>query len=909
MPAPVSGEEVRRRFVAFFEERGHKPLPSSSLVPHNDATVLLTTAGMQQMTPFFLGLEQPPANRLVTVQKCFRTVDIDEVGDESHCTFFFMLGNFSVGDYFKRESLRWSWEFFTETMGIPGDLLYPTIHPDDDQALAIWRDEIGIPDEKIGRLADNWWGPVGPTGPNGPDSEIYFDRGEELGCGLETCAPGCDCPRYLEVWNNVFMQFFQKPDGTREPLPRQHVDTGMGLERLAMVMQGVGSVYDTDLYREIIDTAAALANVSYGSDSETDRALRIIADHARGSTFLIADGVLPGNEGRAYVLRRILRRAIRSGRKLGLEGPFLAQVAGVVIAQFAHHHPELADRRAQIERVLAHEEESFGRTLAAGTARFQALVEDLAEQAATGGGETVARRLPGAEVFRLYDTYGFPLDLTLDLAREQGLEVDTAGFEAALQAQRAKGRGGAASAFKDASRGRAELYVGLAGGKTEFLGYETTSGEATIRALVGPDGALEEAEAGQPVEVILDRTPFYGESGGQVGDTGRIRAETGLIDIDDTFKPTPDVVVHRGTVAEGFVRVGEPVRAEVDAGRRQAIRRNHTATHLLHKALRVVLGEETRQAGSLVAPDRLRFDFTAMEAPKSDQLQRVAEIVNHEVLLDTPVQTEVMPYADAVAAGAMALFGEKYGDRVRVVGIGDFSRELCGGAHVGRIGEIGPVLLVAEGSVAAGVRRIEAVTGAAAVERMLHQSRLLEETGRALRTAPAEAPAAVEALQERARGLERELEKLRGEAAAARAGDLLDRVVEVGGVKVLAARVEADNKDALRQLGDRLRDRLGGGVVVLGAAIDGKPSLLAMAAPDAVARGVKAGDLVRAAAAIVDGRGGGRPDLAEAGGRDAGKLDEALAAVPGFVAAALGADGAAEGAAAQGAVVGADLGA
>ncbi len=888
MPAPVSGEEVRRRFVAFFEERGHRHLPSSSLVPHNDPTVLLTTAGMQQMTPFFLGLEQPPANRLVTVQKCFRTVDIDEVGDESHCTFFFMLGNFSIGDYFKRESLRWSWEFLTGTMGIPGELLYPTIHPDDDESLAIWRDEIGVPDEKIGRLSDNWWGPVGPTGPNGPDSEIYFDRGEELGCGLETCAPGCDCPRYLEVWNNVFMQYFQRPDGSRELLPRQHVDTGMGLERLAMVMQGADSLYGIDLYQAIIQKAASLAGVTYGADAETDRALRIVADHARGSTFLIADGVLPGNEGRAYVLRRILRRAIRAGRKLGLDKPFLAEVAGVVIAQFAHHHPELTERRSQIERVLTHEEESFGRTLAAGITRFQTLVEDLAKVAADGG-ETVARTLPGADVFRLYDTYGFPLDLTLDLAREQGLEVDTAGFEDALQAQRAASRGGSAAAFKDASRGRAELYVSLAGGKTEFLGYETTAADATIRGLAGPDGALETAEAGQAVEVILDRTPFYGESGGQIGDTGRIRTETGLIDIDDTFKPTPDVTVHRGTVAEGFVRVGEAAHAEVDAGRRQAIRRNHTATHLLHRALRIVLGEETRQAGSLVAPDRLRFDFTALDAPKPEQLQRVAEIVNHEILRDTPVQTDVKPYADAVADGAMALFGEKYGEKVRVVGIDGFSQELCGGTHVGRVGEIGPVLIVSEGSVAAGVRRIEAVTGTAAVERMLQQGRVLEETGRALRATPMETPAAVEALQERARGLEREIEKLRGEVAGARAGDLLERTVEVGGVKVLAARVEADGKDALRQLGDRLRDRLGGGVVVLGAAIDGKPSLLAMASPDAVKQGVKAGDIVRAAAAIVDGRGGGRPDLAEAGGKDLGKLDEAIAAVPGLVGGALGA--------------------
>src|SRR5215207_5873632 len=599
MPAPISGEEVRRRFVEFFEERGHREVPSSSLVPHNDPTVLLTTAGMQQMTPYFMGLEQPPAQRLVSVQKCFRTVDIDEVGDESHCTFFFMLGNFSVGDYFKRESLEWSWEFFTRDLGIPADRLFPTVHPDDEDALRIWRDVIGLPDERIGRLHDNWWGPVGATGPNGPDSEIYFDRGPEHGCGTPECAPGCECERYLEVWNNVFMEFVQHPDGTRTPLPRQHVDTGMGLERLVMVMQQVESVYDIDLYQAIIQHVAELAGVTYGGDPDIDRALRIIADHARGGTFLIADGVLPGNEGRSYVLRRILRRAIRAGRRLGLEEPFLAAVSRVVIDQFAHHHRELTDRRVQIEKVLAHEEETFGRTLSAGMARFQALVEDLARDAVAQG-ETVARILPGREVFRLYDTYGFPFDLTVELAQ----------------------------------------------GPTEFLGYEAIAADARVLGLVGADGPVIEAEAGDAVEVILDRTPFYGESGGQIGDTGWIRTDTGLINVDDTFKPTPDIYVHRGVVAEGFARLSEPARVEIDAERRAAIRRNHTATHLLHRALRSVLGEETRQAGSLVAPDRLRFDFTSLEGVAAEKLEQVAAIVNHEITRNVPVSTEIKPYQD-----------------------------------------------------------------------------------------------------------------------------------------------------------------------------------------------------------------------------------------------------------------------
>jgi alanyl-tRNA synthetase len=881
MPDPISGEEARRRFIEFFEERGHRHIPSSSLVPHNDPTVLLTTAGMQQMTPYFLGLEQPPADRMITVQKCFRTVDIEEVGDESHLTFFFMLGNFSVGDYFKRESLSWSWEFLTERMGIPADRLYPTVHPDDEESLSIWRDVVGVPERQISALEDNWWGPVGPTGPNGPDSEIYFDRGEEFGTDPETAYPGGDSPRFLEVWNNVFMQYFQAADGTRTPLPRQHVDTGMGLERLVMVMQGAASVYDIDLYQTIIQRAANLAGVTYGVDPETDRALRIIADHSRGSTFLIADGVLPGNEGRSYVLRRILRRAVRAGRKLGLEQPFLADISGMVLEQFGHHHPELRDRQRQIERVLTHEEESFGRTLNAGIGRFQALAAELA--AGTGDQDVASRVVPGREAFRLYDTFGFPLDLTIDLAREHGMEVDQTGFEEALAEQRLVSRGGAANAFKDASRGRSELYVAAAGGPTDFLGYRDSEAESRVVALLGPDGQLDEADAGQDVEIVLDRTPFYGESGGQIGDTGSIRTDTGLIEVHDTLKPTPDIFIHRGTVAEGFVRPGETARAEIDLERRQAVRRNHTATHLLHRALRIVLGEETHQAGSLVAPDRLRFDFTSLDAVKPDQLERIVEIVNREILENRPVETRIESYANAVAGGATALFGEKYGDTVRVVSIDGFSQELCGGTHVAATGDIGPFLILSEGSVAAGIRRIEAVTGVDAIERMLAQQRTLEQAGKSLRVPWSEVPTQIEALQERARGLERELNRQRSLLAGAKVGELLDAAVAVNGTRVLASRVEADSKESLRQLGDRLRDRLDSGVIMLGTVIDGRPSLLSIVTPDLIARGVRAGDLVRETATVIEGRGGGRPDLAEAGGKDAAKLDDALAGVEAIV--------------------------
>jgi alanyl-tRNA synthetase len=862
----MTGAEVRAAFVSFFESKNHREVPSSSLVPINDPTVLLTTAGMQQMTPYFLGLEVPPHNRLCSVQKCFRTVDIEEVGDESHCTFFFMLGNFSIGDYFKKESLAWSWEFLTEVMGLPAEWLYPTVHPDDTDAYAIWRDQIGVPEERIGKLSDNWWGPVGNTGPNGPDSEIYFDLGPEAGDTGE--GPG-DGSRFLEIWNNVFMEFFQAPDGSRTPLPAQHVDTGMGLERLTMVMQAAKSIYDIDLYRTIIERAERLADVRYGVDEEKDRALRVIADHIRGSTFLIADGVLPGNEGRSYVLRRILRRAIKNGRQLGLQKPFLAQLAEVVIAQFADNYPELTSRKSQIAKVLNHEEQTFGRTLNTGMARFQTLAESLVK---SGAGQ-----VPGEEVFRLYDTYGFPADLTRDLADEAGLSLDMTGFEAAMQAQRETSRAG--GAFKDTARNRAETYVQAATQKTEFLGYETISADGHVLALIGPDGIIEEADAGQAIEVILDRTPFYGESGGQIGDTGHIRTETGVIDIDDTVKPSRDIYVHRGVVAEGFIRAGETVTATVDGSRRRAIQRNHTATHLLHKALRVVLGDETHQAGSLVAPDRLRFDFTSLEAMTSEQVERVSEIVNAEILDDLPVSWDYKPMKEAVADGAMALFGEKYGDIVRVVSIDGFSKELCGGTHVTHTGQIGPFLIVAEGSVAAGVRRIEALTGAGATNRMLSQQRLLDRVARDLRTTWHEVPEAIGQLQERSKAIERDMASLRGKLAGSLVDELLASTEEVAGASLIAQRVSVGGREDLRQLADRIRDRQQqAAVAVLGAVVEDKPALLAMVSPDLVARGLKAGDIIREIAGHVDGRGGGRPDLAEAGGKDPSGLDKALAA-------------------------------
>ncbi len=867
-----SGADVRRKFVEFFESKGHRQVSSSSLVPPaEDKSVLLTTAGMQQMIPYFLGLETPPAERMYSVQKCFRTVDIDEVGDESHCTFFFMLGNFSVRDYFKRESLAWSWEFLTEWMGFPPERIYPTVHPEDEEAYLIWRDQIGVPEERISKLDDNWWA-AGPVGPNGPDSEIYFDRGEEWGVDDDNAAPGTDGPRFLELWNNVFMQYNTTAEGVTSPLAKPCVDTGMGLERLILLAQGARTMYDTDDYLPLLERIGALAGVTYGVDPQVDRSLRIVTDHLRGSVFLIGDGVLPGNEGRSYVLRRILRKAIRHGRTLGIGGSFLPEVAEIVVDQFSAEYRELANRRNQILKVLGHEETSFGKTLTSGMNRLQALTADLRAK-----GERV---VPGEDVFRLYDTYGFPYDLTAELANEEGLEIDDAGYQVAMERQRETSRGMAA--FQDAGRNRSELYASVRS-RTEFLGYELEAAEGKIVAILGVDGTLEVAEAGQQVEIVLDRTPFYGESGGQLGDSGQIRTETGVVDIDDTRRPAPDLYVHRGTVIEGFVSAGDDAAARIDGSRRQEIRRNHTATHLLHKALRLVLGDEVHQAGSLVAPDRLRFDFTTMDAIAPDQVRAITEIVNNEVLADRPVVTEVTSYKDAVAAGAMALFGEKYGETVRMVQIDDFSKELCGGAHVSRTGEIGPFVVTSEGSVASGVRRIEALTGTAAVDRMLGQQRLVEDLGREMRVGWTEVPIQVRALRERARGQEREIERLRGQVAGAQSVDLVSRARDVDGIKVVSARVSVENKGDLRQLGDRLRDSLQSGVIVLGAVVDDKPSILAMVTPDITGRGVRAGDIIRAAAVHIDGRGGGRPELAEAGGKDASGLDAAIAAIEGMV--------------------------
>jgi len=862
----MKSSEIRKHFIEFFAERGHVQVPSSSLIP-SDPTVLLTTAGMQQMVPYFLGLEKPPHTRLTSIQKCFRTVDIDEVGDESHLTFFEMLGNFSVGDYFKAEAISWAWEFLTERLGVPAERWYPTVHPDDAFSYAYWRDTIKVPEERITKLEDNWWGPVGNTGPNGPDSEIHYDRGLAFGCGRPDCRPGCSCGRFLETWNLVFMEFYKEPDGSQRPLPKKNIDTGMGLERIAMILQGVGSVFETDLFFPILQAAAEKAGVQYKQNPRYDRSLRVIADHARGVTFLIGDGVFPGNEGRGYVLRRVLRRAIRHGRLLGLEGPFLADIADVVIAHFSPYYPELVEQRERIHRVISHEEALFQRTLAAGIARFEALVDQLQRS-----GETV---IPGDEAFRLYDTFGFPLELTAELAREAGLTVDRAGFDAALEHQRVQSRA-SAGRFADTVRERAALYAQFSTEPTIFTGYTELESEATIRGLLALNEALTEAEAGQEIEIILDRTPFYGEAGGQVGDTGRIETSTGIAEVLDTQRPTPELIVHRAVVREGFLQVGQRARAIVDGERRAAIRRNHTATHLLHAALKQVLGEHAQQAGSLVAPDRLRFDFTHPAALTEEQLYAITRRVNEEILRDLPVDIAYKPYREALAEGAIALFGEKYGDTVRVVSIPGFSKELCGGTHVARTGEIGLFLITDESSVASGVRRIEAVTGTRSVELAWQLRHVSSTLSQQLHVPIEQLPQYVEEVQSRLRELERSVQRLQAELATERASHALTDAVSVDGMKVVSLEVEAPSVEVLRTIGDRLRERIGSGVVILGSAIEGRPTLLAMATRDAVRRGVNAGDVIRAAAPLIGGRGGGRPEIAQGGGVDVNQLGAAL---------------------------------
>ena len=876
---PTSSAELRRAFLDFFRERGHEIVPSSPLVPANDPTLLFTNAGMVQFKDVFLGLERRPYTRAASCQRCLRAGgkhnDLENVGYTArHHTFFEMLGNFSFGDYFKREAIAWAWEFLTGVLGLDPARLWVTVYEDDDEAARIWLEEVGIDPARFRRIgdkpgaprheSDNFWS-MGDTGPCGPCSEIFYDHGPELPGGPPG-SPDADGDRYVEIWNLVFMQYNRQPDGTLEPLPRPSVDTGMGLERLAAVMQGVHSNYDTDIFRHLIAAAARLAGVE-GTGSSS---LRVIADHIRASAFLVVDGVVPSNEGRGYVLRRIIRRAARHGHKLGLREPFLWRLVEPLVEIMGEAYPELVEGRERAERTIRREEERFAETLEQG---LRILDQELAR--------LEGRTIPGELVFRLYDTYGFPTDLLRDVALERGLELDLAGFEREMARQRERAR--AASRFEADYAAPAALE----GCASEFVGYERLEEEATVLKLLRDGREVERLGLGEEGAVILDRTPFYAESGGQVGDRGWITADGGAeFEVRDTQR-VGGAHAHLGVVRAGALAVGQRVRARVDEAARRATALNHSATHLLHAALRRVLGPHVQQKGSLVAPDRLRFDFSHDAPLTREQIEAVERLVNEQIRRNAEVRAEVRPYEEAVAAGAMALFGEKYGDEVRVLSIGDFSVELCGGTHVRRAGDIGLFKIVSESGVAAGVRRIEAVTGERALRWVEENEERLQRVAELLRGRPEEADEKLRQLLERQRRLERELERLRQRLAAGGAGDLASRVVEVDGVKVLAARLDGADAKALRSAVDQWKARLGSAVVVLGTAgEDGKVRLAAGVTDDLTDR-LKAGELVNEVAARVGGRGGGRADFAQAGGTDAARLDEALAAVPELVRARL----------------------
>ncbi len=873
----LTGAEIRERYLRFFEEKGHQRMASSSLIP-NDKTLLLTTAGMQQMIPYFLGQEQAPSKRLTTVQKCYRTTDIDEVGDTSHLTFFEMLGNFSVGDYFKREAIQFAWELLTQVFKIPGERLYPTVHGDDAESPGYWEETTGIPADSITRLDDNWWGPPGDRGPCGPDSEIYFDRGAELGCGEADCAPGCDrCDRYLEIWNLVFMQYYQDENGVRTPLKLPNIDTGMGLERLASVLQRKESMYDTDIFRTLMDAVAGLAGLKFGVNHDHDRALRVVADHVRGLVFMAGDGVLPSNTGRGYVFRRVLRRAVRFGKVLGLDKPFLADVADAVIQQMGGHYTELVRRRDQIVDVLSMEERKFNQTLTAG---LNLLERELARLETEG-----KKVLPGQVAFRLYDSHGFPLELTEEVVAERGMLIDRVGFDDEMDKQRVRARG--ASPFQREKGEEAWTNLVKVLPETVFSGYAGVADESEIVAILVNGQPVDMATAPESAAIVLARTPFYPEMGGQQGDQGVLSSERGAFQVVDTQRPVPGLTVHFGEMTEGSLRVGSPIRAQVSADRRRAIMRNHSATHLLHRALKDIFGEQVNQRGSLVAEDRLRFDFSLNRPITTEELREVDRRVSAWVLEDLPVTTQAMPYKEAMATGAMALFSEKYGDTVRVVTMGP-SKELCGGTHVAATGQIGLYLTTQETSVAAGTRRIEALTGITADSFLRGRSDLLTAVSARMRAQPDEVMTRVEQFQEELAGARRELAAARRAQAHAEADRLAASAVRVRDVPVVAGVTSVTEDEALRALSDTVRARTGPAVVALVWANGDQARFIVMVDPALTARGVDARKIAGELGARLGGKGGGRPDLAQGGGKSLDAAPEALRVVGELVASQLG---------------------
>jgi alanyl-tRNA synthetase len=934
----LSSDQLRQKYLEFFQGQQHLVVPSSSLIPAGDATLLLTTAGMVPIKPYFTGELTPPSVRLTSCQKCFRATDIDSVGDSSHLTFFEMLGNFSIGDYFKPEIIPWAWELLTVHLGLPAERLWVTVYLDDDEAFECWRD-LGMAEDRILRFGekDNFWGPAGSEGPCGPCSEIHYDYGLEFGCGKPTCAPNCDCQRFVELWNLVFMELYQDANGHRTVLPTPNIDTGMGLERMAAVLQGKTTVYETDLFLPLIRKVESLCGKTYGEDESADYAIRVVAEHARSMSFLIADGVVPGNEGRGYVLRRVIRRAIRFGRRLGLEGSFLGVVADVGIDLMGSMYRELLTGREFILRIIQLEEDKFQQMVSSGLPllektliplrrRLGQILEEvithdtevgpislderktigefLTELEKTLGdvgriGDIVKRTcedfrkivwkvdshavlrehatdLSGHETFVLYDTYGFPPELTQEIAQENGLGIDMDGFQLEMDAQRRRARavhrfGGDQSGLK--------IYEDLGVSAIRFIGYDLFSVNSVVVALLRDGTPVSTISKGQEADVMLRETPFYAEMGGQTGDSGYIIAPTGVVRIEDTQSPLSGLIVHRGMLDEGTIGVGDTVEAHVDILRRMDISRNHTATHLLHAALRQVLGTHVRQAGSLVAPEKLRFDFTHLSPLSHDELFQVQRLVNEKCRDSVAVQKRETNSREALAQGALAFFGDKYGDQVRVIEVSNgsiFSLEVCGGTHLDNTGQVGHFQIVSQTSIGAGLRRIEAVTGRTAEISLWENALILEKLSRQFQVSIDDLEAKAKSLVLELEAAQRELARLQREASRHSAAALLEKVEWLGSLKMISAAAPASNVDDLRDMGDWIRSKLGSGIVILGVVLSGRPTMVAMVTPDLVARGFHAGRIAQALAEVLEGGGGGRPDVAQAGGRRPDKLDAAL---------------------------------
>ena len=860
--------ELRRMFLDFFESKGHLKMKSFSLVPHNDKSLLLINSGMAPLKPYFTGAEIPPRRRVTTCQKCIRTGDIENVGKTArHGTFFEMLGNFSFGDYFKDEAIHWSWEFLTEVIGLDPNRLYPSVYLEDDEAFNIWNKEIGIPADRIFKFGkeDNFW--EHGAGPCGPCSEIYYDRGEKYGCGKPGCTVGCDCDRYMEIWNNVFTQFDNDGNNNYTELAQKNIDTGMGLERLASVVQDVDSIFDVDTVRALRDKVCEMAHCKYHESDEKDVSIRLITDHIRSATFMISDGIMPTNEGRGYVLRRLIRRAARHGRLLGIEGKFLAKLSETVIEGSKDGYPELEEKRDFIVKVLSQEEDKFNKTIDQGLSILAQMEEDMK----AAGTQT----LSGADAFKLYDTYGFPLDLTKEILEEKGYGIDEDGFKACMEEQRTKAR--TAREVTNYMGADATVYDEIDAAVTsEFVGYDHLTDQSKVTVLTTDTDIVEALTDGQMGTIFVEKTPFYATMGGQKGDKGEITLGDAVFQVEDTIKLLGGKIGHVGRMTKGMIKTGDVVTLSVHAADRADTSKNHSATHLLQKALKTVLGSHVEQKGSLVTPDRLRFDFAHFQPMTAEEIAEVETLVNKEIRAALPVTTDVMNIEEAKKSGAMALFDEKYSENVRVVSMGDFSKELCGGTHVANTSEILAFKILSESGIAAGVRRIEALTGDAVFAYYKEQEAQLANAAKLLKTKPEAVSEKIEHLYAEIKALQSENEALKSKAAKDALGDVMNQVQEIKGVKLLAARVDDVDMNGLRDLGDQLKEKLGDGVVVLASVKDGKVSLMATATDEAQKKGAHAGNLIKAIATIVGGGGGGRPGMAQAGGKNPAAVDDAI---------------------------------